>query len=99
MKILSIELAEKDVSFCVWIEQDGFYKKLVINNRDEITMHLSSVPVSDYKDYDHFWQVMGKFNPYVDFLIKPREVEFTYDALEQLMIEIRKENREEEENA
>lgn len=103
MKILSLG---KGMSFTdikkhvAWIEQDGRYNKILIDENDVVEI-VASLPVSDYRNYDHFTGVIGKFNPYTNFFTKPREVDLTYDALELELIKIRKEMKgfEEGENA
>lgn len=89
-----ISLARSDVDkILAWVIDRGFYKKLIIDDDDRIE-ELVTMPIANYKNYDHFVGVMGKFNPYTDFFETIREVDFTYDALELELIKIRKEMKE-----
>jgi hypothetical protein len=69
LKILSIE--KSGISrLNLWIEDAGQYKSIVLL-ADESIEEWASVPVSKYENYEHFVWVMGKFNPYTAFRIKP----------------------------
>jgi len=66
MKVLSTErLGLHKISY--WIEDKNQYIHQIISDDGSIE-DLTSVPTSDFKDYDHFGGVMGKFNPYTVFM-------------------------------
>lgn len=81
MKILSIP--EGSEKLFAWVEDDGFYKKIAVDMNNGFE-EISKLPMSDYRDYDHFWNLMGKWNPYTDFLIQPPDVELTYENLSKI---------------
>jgi len=92
MKILSIDKAEGGES--VWIEDEGFYKDVVVDVNDVVHERFR-VPVSKYKNYDHFVAVMGKFDAYAAFRKKPVTVEkLDYEELVVMRHGFEKEVRE-----
>lgn len=85
IKILAVGKSFKG-KLWAWIEQGDYYKKIVIDKKDVVKVHASE-PVSKYglnnqemtlSSYDHFAAMVGKFNPYTDFFIKPVECDLTY---------------------
>jgi hypothetical protein len=93
MKILSLE-KEVEGGMILWVEDGDQYKKLIISP-DDTVKEDASVPVSKYKDYEHFVGVMGKFNPYTRFRIEPPVVkELDFEDLTTLRHQWEKEARE-----
>ena len=69
MKVLSTErLGLHGISY--WIEDKDQYISQVIDDGNHIE-DWAAVPTSNFKNYDHFCGVMGKFNPYTVFMLKP----------------------------
>ena len=69
MKVISTE-AHGFKPITIWIEDDGYYKKLIVDNNNKIEI-LTRVATKKYDDYAHFAGVMGKFNPYTIFMKDP----------------------------
>ena len=65
LQILCIE-KHTPTRFLLWVRDGDKYKKLIVEAGKAIE-ELTAVPVADYKDYDHFVGVMGKFNPWYIF--------------------------------
>ena len=86
IKILSVDGCSEN-ELVAWIEDQGFYKKVKVN-MDNGVEELHRMSMKEYRDYDHFWNVMGKFNPYTDFLIQPPDVGLTYDNLAKIRNEV-----------
>lgn len=85
IKLLSVGRSDKKKLVC-WIEQDGFYKKVVIDKKDVVKVHATE-SVDKYgldndemtlSSYDHFAAMVGKFNPFANFFIEPKEIDLTY---------------------
>lgn len=69
MKVLSTErLGFRKIGY--WIEDNGQYIEQIISDDNSIE-EWSSVPVSKYKSYKNFAEIMGKFCPYTVFMLKP----------------------------
>ena len=79
MKILSIEPHLERATVCV--ETDSTYQFLTIDRHNKIQCH-DSYSKADYKDFDHFVGIMGKFDPHCLFMKEPLILEeLTYAAL------------------
>jgi hypothetical protein len=46
-----------------WVKDDKF-KVIEVDKNDDTQI----IDDQDYKDYEHFWGVYGKFNPWLGFL-------------------------------
>jgi len=77
VELLSIEQAGpnyyvwvrvKDDYIYYWAKEEGFVEK---------ESHLAK----DYRNYEHFAGVVGKFNPYTRFLRDPVSIELNFKAL------------------
>lgn len=94
MELLSIKRLYNDdeqkvTGFIVWIEKDGNYEQWRIT--ENINEQMKSVTTADYRGYDHFSGVMGKFNPMTIFLKKPLDLpDFDFDVLEDKWLEVEK---------
>jgi len=69
MKVLSTErLGLHGVEY--WIEDKNQYIHQAIFDDNHID-DLAAVPISKYKGYENFADIMGKFCPYTIFMIEP----------------------------
>lgn len=81
MQIMNLEKSSK--GFKGWLQEDGFYKRFETHEGRLATDIL--VPVKNYKDYETFAMIVGKFNPYVTFLREPVEIgALTFEELRRV---------------
>jgi hypothetical protein len=79
MKIVS--LIKDDEKFYGFFSTEKEYRRFNTIGRDVVLKE--SYSTDEYKDYLHFVWVMGKFDPYTQFLAKPFKIEeLNYDGLE-----------------
>lgn len=80
MRLLSIEKLG-DKGFAGYVEDGHDYKSFVLIDGE--ARIESEYPKMDFKDYEHFRGVIGKFDPEAVFLINPIRIEeLTQPALE-----------------
>ena len=79
VKLLSIE--EAGPTFIVWVEQDDSYIYYHATHKGFIEKERHSV--KEYRGYEHFAGVVGKFNPYTVFLKNPIEINLSYKDLQK----------------
>jgi len=84
MKLLAFESCEN--AYRGYAEVDGKYVDFTLATGMPAQLGQGySVPVTEFRDYDHFVGVLGKFDPYLFFLAKPRELaDLTYLAVERI---------------
>lgn len=69
---------------CGWIEDEDEYKAFRLTANNQIQYEDICLK-AEYRDYEHFVGVQGKFDPYQSFLKKPVPVKsFTYPAMVKL---------------
>ena len=73
MKLLSFEKCS-DNKFIGYIEGGQHYKAFVLTCENALS-YDQTFPKNNYKNYEHFAGVMGKFDPYAVFLREPIEIE------------------------
>jgi len=77
-KILSIEYTGKNM--LIWAEIGTHYVRMTVPKKGEI-QEREHHSISDYRGYEHFAGVLGKFNSYTRFLRDPFESDLTFGAL------------------
>ena len=83
MRILSIERTSLG-NYILWISQGRFYRSLRVES-DGRTRTLKKIPRRNYKDYETFANIFGKFNPDTKFLCDPIRVkDLKIPTLEQI---------------
>lgn len=83
-KIISLEQTPEDM--LGWFEGLKSYTSFRVTRADKL-IFKKTLAKADYRDYEHFVGVIGKFNPYQQFLTKPVEVStLTYETLAALKV-------------
>lgn len=93
MKILAVEKLT-DGGESAWVDDGNEYKDIHVaqNNAQKVD---ASFPKKNYKNYKHFAEVMGKFDPYTVFRKVPVEVDkLDYEYLVDLRHSFEKEYSE-----
>ena len=95
MQIISIEggkdpETEELISIYIWIDDNRNYKHYRVTP-DNYLEEMNSINKSDYKNYIHFVNIMGKFNPWTIFLVDPIPItEINFDQLDKILIDVKK---------
>jgi hypothetical protein len=80
MKIIALERTPKDI-FNGYVDDDDRYRSFSASPEEDVYID-TSYKKKDYKNYQHFVNVMGKFDPYTGFLRNPVDiVQLTYEQL------------------
>lgn len=89
-RLVSLEKLN-DKSFQGIVAEKAHYV-LFLLSADGIYSKLQEYPKKDYKNYDHFANVIGKFDPYILPLVKQRLIEdVTTEELERIYVILEKE--------
>jgi len=76
-------LDKDDNRFMGWVQEDGTYKFFKFEE-DKVEI-VTEMPVSNYKDYETFALVIGKFVPHMFMLKEPIKIDgLTKEELERV---------------
>lgn len=84
MKILALENCDNEY-YIGFAEDENSYMKFSITKEDYLE-YRHTWPKIEFRDYDHFAGVIGKFNPHVEMLIDPIAVDMpiTYRRMKEV---------------